>query len=360
MLNPKIIDAQRNNNLGVFHLSHIDLDGYGAQFITKHVFSDITFCNSDYGKTINEKFSSLVSSATSHPGYKLFLITDLNLTADQASVFSSTLQKWFGDEAELLLLDHHKTGTDVALKYDWYRLDTERCATLQTFYAFSDILPESERVRLYSFANLVNIHDLWQEDEADFDKANLLSSVVFSIDLLPADLISVCFDYRMHMLDGVHELYAQGLSVREIEQALFDIKETFLLDRIEPECFSDPGKALQYKYNRLVFHIVKQWELPSFEINGLRGKLLYNLPATVFQQVSHFYLKELEDARFLVNLMRNGKLSFRSIGDADVSQIAKHYFGGGGHKNASGAKLNIPRLFDSQDQALREFLRKLA
>lgn len=36
-------------------------------------------------------------------------------------------------------------------------------------------------------------------------------------------------------------------------------------------------------------------------------------------------------------------LSFRSTGDFDVSEIAKK-FGGGGHKNASGAKINIETL----------------
>jgi phosphoesterase RecJ-like protein len=32
------------------------------------------------------------------------------------------------------------------------------------------------------------------------------------------------------------------------------------------------------------------------------------------------------------------KISFRSKGDKDVNVIAKEYFGGGGHKNAAGAR----------------------
>ena len=40
----------------IHHLSHTDLDGYGAQVITNHYFKNVKFYNSNYGKEIDEKF----------------------------------------------------------------------------------------------------------------------------------------------------------------------------------------------------------------------------------------------------------------------------------------------------------------
>ena len=68
----------------VLHLSHIDLDGYGAQYVAKHFFDDITFFNANYGKEImvrlEEMFKILTRDKT------LFLITDLNLTLQESEL----------------------------------------------------------------------------------------------------------------------------------------------------------------------------------------------------------------------------------------------------------------------------------
>ena len=42
----------------IYHLSHTDLDGYGAQLVTKHYFKDILFFNSNYGREIEAKFEA--------------------------------------------------------------------------------------------------------------------------------------------------------------------------------------------------------------------------------------------------------------------------------------------------------------
>ena len=46
--------------MAIFHLSHTDLDGYGAQFVTNFYFDNIKFFNSNYGKEINEKFAQIL------------------------------------------------------------------------------------------------------------------------------------------------------------------------------------------------------------------------------------------------------------------------------------------------------------
>ena len=44
-------------------------------------------------------------------------------------------------------------------------------------------------------------------------------------------------------------------------------------------------------------------------------------------------------------------MSFRSAGNFAVNEIAKEYFGGGGHKNAAGAKSKL-----SLEETLQKFL----
>ena len=34
----------------IYHLSHTDLDGYGAQFVAAHYLTDVEFFNANYGK----------------------------------------------------------------------------------------------------------------------------------------------------------------------------------------------------------------------------------------------------------------------------------------------------------------------
>ena len=44
----------------IYHLSHTDLDGYGAQFVAAHYLTDVEFFNANYGKEINEKFELIL------------------------------------------------------------------------------------------------------------------------------------------------------------------------------------------------------------------------------------------------------------------------------------------------------------
>ena len=36
----------------IYHLSHIDLDGYGCQYLTSKIFTNIKYYNSHYGYEI--------------------------------------------------------------------------------------------------------------------------------------------------------------------------------------------------------------------------------------------------------------------------------------------------------------------
>jgi oligoribonuclease NrnB/cAMP/cGMP phosphodiesterase (DHH superfamily) len=156
----------------VYHLSHIDLDGYGCQYLTTRCFETIECYNANYGPEVKARLEEIVKQIEQdkflHGDTEeyLILITDLNLTTKEAN--------WIEKEAirigaKLQLLDHHGTGAQVAERFAWYLLDTKRSATritydwLQQHYGFD---PEG------NYANIVkaiNAIDIWLDDDEYFE-----------------------------------------------------------------------------------------------------------------------------------------------------------------------------------------------
>ncbi len=117
--------------MNIYHLSHIDLDGYGCQYLTNRCFESIKFYNANYGNEIKARLEEIVSHIKQDsPKNPLILITDLNLTMRECL--------WLEDEANLInskitLLDHHISGEECAINFDWYHLDISKSATAITY-----------------------------------------------------------------------------------------------------------------------------------------------------------------------------------------------------------------------------------
>jgi oligoribonuclease NrnB/cAMP/cGMP phosphodiesterase (DHH superfamily) len=47
--------------MNIYHLSHIDLDGYGCQYLTNRCFESIKFYNANYGNEIKARLEEIVS-----------------------------------------------------------------------------------------------------------------------------------------------------------------------------------------------------------------------------------------------------------------------------------------------------------
>jgi len=76
----------------IYHLSHTDLDGYGAQYITNFYFKDVKFLNSNYGREIDDKFAQILAEiGASNDDKNIILITDLNLTLAQCESFTEMI-----------------------------------------------------------------------------------------------------------------------------------------------------------------------------------------------------------------------------------------------------------------------------
>ena len=165
-------------NYILHHLSHTDLDGYGCQMVTKHYFDSIAFYNSNYGKEINECFNQILDVIQNSPlENHAILITDLNLTMEQAKEFESKTSIC-AKKPLLLLLDHHKTGQECDDTFEWYFLDSSRCATKITYDFFASLYGKDEK--LSQFVDVVNAVDIWLENDPHFELGKVCMGLVSS------------------------------------------------------------------------------------------------------------------------------------------------------------------------------------
>jgi oligoribonuclease NrnB/cAMP/cGMP phosphodiesterase (DHH superfamily) len=323
-----------------YHISHIDTDGYGCQYVASKAIKDIKFINANYNKSIEDTLNNLFLefSSMSNPQEHQILITDINLTMELADKLDN-FSKHFN--VQITLLDHHGTGKDVADKYQWYHLSEEVCATKLTYQYFYPILQknltEEELTNLDFVVETVDKYDLWKENDPLFLGGKLLNSLILDNKSRFSKLIEgEMHNYIFHIFDSVGAKLGKD-SIAKIEKDFYDISKAYLNGKISDDYFYNENYTLDYLYNRFVFETVKDNIFPIIEFNGHKGHVFSDMYNGLFQDFSHFYLNEIPDVDFAVHFSDRGQLSFRSIGDVDVSAIASTYFGGGGHPNASGA-----------------------
>lgn len=122
--------------------------------------------------------------------------------------------------------------------------------------------------------------------------------------------------------------------------------------------YYDNAEGVQFLYNSGVSIVayeqlllkskIKHAKIVWFSVNGvLRKAGVINSTELASEVGNLICLDEKLEADFAIvySLTKDNDvlLSFRSVGDFDVSHIAKA-FGGGGHKNASGARMNFSQL----------------
>ena len=313
----------------LFHLSHTDLDGYGAQFITKHYFENIKFYNSNYGKEIDERFCKILDDIE-YIGAEInvILITDLNLTLEQCKSFEEKLSG-VNKPVRIFLLDHHQTGQECAEKYSWYYLDTKRSATKITYDFFSNIYGENETLKKIS--DVVNAVDIWQSSDKNFE----LGKVCLG-------LIAHAKELNRIMFDEENTLYMFSL----IEQSVpfFDKEDGHILlddhlNTMKKNFFkthkNDTLSNLISNYSVTLLERLK--DKMSINFRGCKGLLTFNLGNVSI--IGNEFLEKNEEYDFFMDVTSKKTVSLRSNGRVDVSKIAAVLANGGGHPNASGGNL---------------------
>lgn len=325
----------------VFHLSHIDLDGYGCQFISRHFFRQIKYYNANYGKEVSARLHEMIDDVQKKIAEGedefLILVTDLNLTLSEAEFLQkqSDAMCLKGLKVQVMLLDHHITGKDAADAYHWYYLDVERSASKITFETLKEQympLHDQDLENLTPMVEMINSIDIWREGEFGFELGKVCMR-----------MISGTIELNRFMFDQEHRDYkfallkqAQGYIGQENGAVAFDND----LFRLKKQALGgDPDKEIMDNIasNAQVTLLSQKKQECSVYCEGKRGFLSYSMGG--ISVLANLFLCQNSEFDFYIDVNPRGNVSLRSNGKCDVSAISKEYFNGGGHKNASGGRI---------------------
>lgn len=325
----------------LFHISHTDLDGYGCHLLTKEFFKDGFFLNANYGLEVRLSCERVIDEIKklSQDEEILFIISDVNLTQNESKELNKNVNALIeqGYKIKLQLLDHHATGQKSADEYDWYFLDTSRCATkivydylCKEFNAFQ----EEQDAWVEPLVNCINAIDIWLEHETNnFEFGKVLLSMISKV----REINNVLFandnrDFRIYLLKEASKYIGKENDNISLDNDVHALKKAYLnLDGKD-----DTIDNLSAKY--LVKSLEKIKEELSITYKGHKGLLTYclgsiSIPANAF-------LKANSDYDFFIDVNKKGSTSLRADGKVDVSLIAEKMAKGGGHVNAAGCKID--------------------
>lgn len=128
------------------------------------------------------------------------------------------------------------------------------------------------------------------------------------------------------LFHGVAQLVSKGVDIPHIHRMLFS---QFSESRLRLLGYTLNKKLRFINPQRVAFFTISEEELRTFNFQLGDSEGFVNYPLSIADV--NFSAMFTEVAGII-------KISFRSQGDIDVNEFARRYFGGGGHKNASGAK----------------------
>ncbi len=318
-------------SLKVYHLSHTDLDGYGCQFLTDKIFENIEFFNSNYGNEIDEKLNEIFNRIEEENFEDfLVLITDLNLTIEQCNFLESKRKK-SSKNVELLLLDHHITGKDSAEAFSWYHLDVTKSATKITFEYFVDKYKIIEQYA--DFVDIVNAVDIWLKEDERFEIGKVCMKLIKDSN----EINRILFPeensrYMFFLLEKAQHFFKEKNGYIELDNSIHKLKKEFFSQGRDDDTLDN-----------LVAHFIvslltKNREEMSIFYEGYKGILTYSIGNV--SVIGNEFLVKNPDFDFFMDVTGRKTVSLRANGNIDVGEMAKKIAGGGGHKNASGGKLN--------------------
>jgi len=321
------IRQKKGKKMKLYHLSHIDLDGYGCQLITNEYFKDKKYYNSNYGNEITQKIEQIFNDIENDDKKEPFiLITDLNLTLEQADKLDKRVKESPRD-IKLLLLDHHKTGLECSKKYEWYFLDEKRCATKITYDHFSKEFYPNEKLK--KFSDVTNAIDIWLTKDKHFELGKVCLKLVSDA----REVNRVMFpkennEYIFSMIENSYEYYDKTGANIALDNALHKLKKKFFKGFSKDDTLDN----LVSKY--VVDLLTKKKDEMSIDYKGAKGILTYAI--TNVSVIGNDFLVKNPDFDFFLNINARRNISLRGNGKVDVSVIASELGEGGGHANASG------------------------
>ena len=324
----------------LFHMSHTDLDGYGCQLVSRKIFSDAVFYNANYGLEVKMFVRDILTKIELCQKDEdiIFMITDLNLTLDEAKNLNKHINRLndSGYNIKLQLLDHHGTGQKSANKFDWYFLDTSRSATKITYDYFIENYPEFEDLCEVDFDKLIdaiNAVDIWKEKDELFEFGKVCMSMVSKSYEINNLLFSTkSREYKFYLMQNTIQYISMNDGHIKLDENVYRLKKEYL--NLSSKDNTIDNLSSSYLVNSL--EDIK--ENLTVMYKGQKGLLTYTLGGISIP--ANAFLKENPDYDFFIDISRRGKAGFRADNKIDVSILAQKLAGGGGHPNASGAAFN--------------------
>jgi oligoribonuclease NrnB/cAMP/cGMP phosphodiesterase (DHH superfamily) len=319
----------------IYHLSHIDLDGYSCQLVMRHTPYVIHSFNANYGAEVVERLEEIVEALQNSNEDAIILITDLNLTANEAKWLDTEVKTLNdrGRNIEINLLDHHGSGKESADRYGWYYLDTERCATKITYDYAKEHYDLDEPEWMEGFVNVVNAVDLWHQNEVEnFEYGKVCMRLITET----RELNRVIFsnedrEYKLSLLLGAAEMMHVENAAILLDEAIHRMKKSFFR-KDEDNTLDNLATA------RIVELLGHKRNIMTIYYKGYKGFLSYGVGNTSI--VGNGFLTTFDEYDFIVDVSYRGTMSLRANNKVDVSLIAKEWAGGGGHPNASGGRIH--------------------
>ncbi|MDD5360085.1 MAG: phosphoesterase [Sulfurovaceae bacterium] len=311
----------------VFHLSHIDLDGYGCQYLTNIAFDNIRFYNANYGPEVSARLKEIILDIK-NANNATILITDLNLTPKEAIWIEKEAREV---NASLILLDHHITGKSSSEKHEWYHLDISHCGTWLTYDWLQKNYNFDTNSELKTIVDAINDVDMWHSKNDYFEYGKVMMSMISSA----KEINRIMFqkddiNYKHFLIDSAKKLLSGDDANIKLDDNVHALKkEFFMVDK------NDTKDNLIASY---VSSLLSQ-NKDRFTINykGYKGLLGYNIGNSSI--IGNTFLVQNPDFNFYMDVNFRGIFSLRGNDTLDLSQMAGVIGNGGGHKNASGGKI---------------------
>ncbi len=319
----------------VHHLSHIDLDGYSCQLVMQHTPYTMSFYNANYGAEVKDQLELILENIDkANEKDSLVLISDLNLSVDEAKWIDKEITKRNenGSSLELLLLDHHGSGEDCATRFEWYYLDTSRCATKIVYDYAKKHFELDEPEWMEKFVDIVNAVDLWKQEEVEnFEFGKVLMRLVNEI----KELNRVMFakednEYKLTLLQKTVKYIGKKDGHIELDENIYFMKKEFF-----KRDHNDTLDNLSTEY--IVELLGRHRDEMTIYYKGYKGFLSYGVGNTSI--IGNGFLTKYPDYDFIVDVSYRGTISLRANNQVSVAQISKEWCNGGGHPNAAGGRI---------------------
>ena len=321
----------------IYHLSHIDLDGYGCQYLSSRLFGDIKAYNANYGPEVMARLEEIIDdiakdrNSVARGGEYLILVTDLNLSTKESN--------WLEKEAlslgaSIQLLDHHATGASAAERFAWYYLDTQRSATKITYDWLKKHYDFDEEGIYEKIVEAIDAIDIWKSESPYFEYGKVMLGMISGA----RELNRILFPdedraFKLSLIESAKEII-ENYPLQEAPIVLDDMLHA------RKKNFFRRGEN-DTKDNLVVAYVTellgKKKESMSIIYRGYRGLLGYNVGNTSL--IGNAFLLDNPDYDFYMDVNSRGNFSLRSNDRLDVSKMAQEIGNGGGHPNASGGKI---------------------